>query len=77
MASIQNVVLYIKNGMVDNVTCKPIARQRPQHTHGPTRNNGTTGLCNPLLENGSVNTISRMRNDVTPTVLSYHETCFL
>jgi hypothetical protein len=38
------------------VTCKSIPRQRPQYTHGPTRNNGTTGICNPLLGNGSVNT---------------------
>jgi hypothetical protein len=28
-------------------------------------NNGTTGLCNLLLGNGSVNTLLRRRNDVT------------
>jgi hypothetical protein len=28
-------------------------------------NNGTTGLCNPLLGNGSVNTLPRRSNDVT------------
>jgi hypothetical protein len=47
------------------VTCNSIIRQRPQHTHGPTCNNGTTGLCNPLLGNSSVNTLPRMCNYVT------------
>jgi hypothetical protein len=50
------------------VTWKSIARQRPQHTHGPTRNNGKKGLYNPLLDDDSVTTFPRMRNDVTPSI---------
>jgi hypothetical protein len=43
--------------------------------HDPTRNNGRTGLCNPFLGNGSVNTLPRRCNNVTTTVNSGHVTC--
>jgi hypothetical protein len=43
------------------MTCKSIARQRPQHTGGSTRNTGTMGLRNPFLGNGSVNTFPCIR----------------
>jgi hypothetical protein len=46
-------------------TYKSIARQLLQHTHGLTHNNGTTGLCNSLLGNSSVNTLPRWHNDIT------------
>jgi hypothetical protein len=42
--------------------CQATARWTPR-IHA--RNNGTTGLCNPILGNGSVNTLPRRRNDIT------------
>jgi hypothetical protein len=51
-----------------------IARQG-LHKHCPTRNNITTGLCNPFLGNSSVNTLPRKCNDVTTTMGSCHVTC--
>jgi hypothetical protein len=70
------------------VTCKSIAKQCPQHTHGPTCNNRTMGLCNLFLGNGLVNTLPHVHNDVTPqqclaimwlvfSVWSAVELCFL
>jgi hypothetical protein len=75
-----NVLLLILDASVtrqNNVTYKCIARQRPRNTHDPKLNSGTMGSCNLILGNGLVNTLPRMRNDVTPTGLSYHVKCFL
>jgi hypothetical protein len=48
------------------VTCKRTARQRlDEYPSIQARNNGTTGLCNLLLDNGSVNIYPRRCNDVT------------
>jgi hypothetical protein len=44
-----------------------MARQRLRR-HGPTRNNRTTGLCNPFPSNTSVNIFPRSCNDVTATI---------
>jgi hypothetical protein len=52
--------------------------QRQSLLSNTRTNNGTTGLCNSLLGNGSVSTLPRRRDDVTlQKVLSYHVTCFL
>jgi hypothetical protein len=52
--------------MQDIVRCQRTARQRlDEHFAIHARNNGTTRLCNPLLCNGSVNTLPRRRSDVT------------
>jgi hypothetical protein len=52
--------------IVHIVTCQRTARQRfDKHPAIHAHNNGKTELCNPLLGNGSVNTLPRRRNDVT------------
>jgi hypothetical protein len=56
---------------------RTVEPQEPPFASNARTNNGTRGLCNPLLDNGSVNTVPRRRNDLTSTVLSYHVTCFL
>jgi hypothetical protein len=50
-----------------------IARQRPRK-HGPTPSSRTTGLCNPFIGNGLVNTLLSRCNDITTTVDSCHVT---
>jgi hypothetical protein len=51
-----------------------IVRQRLRK-HGPTRNNRTTGVCNPFLGNGLVNTLPRRCNGIIATVASCHVRC--
>jgi hypothetical protein len=62
---------------VNIVICQRIARQRvDRHPAIHARNNITTGLCNPFINYGSVNTLSRRRWRHT-TEDSDYVTCFL
>jgi hypothetical protein len=53
-----HIVAYLSRAR----TAEPLKQPFPSNTRS---NNGTTGLCNPLLDNSSVSTLPRRRNDVT------------
>jgi hypothetical protein len=60
--SVINILEYLPNA-------KTVGPQKQPFLSNTRTNNGKVGLCNPLLGSGSVNTLPRRRNDVTPAVL--------
>jgi hypothetical protein len=53
-----NIVAYLSHA-------RTVEPQKQPSLSDTRTNNGATGLCNPLLGNGSVNTLPRRRNDIT------------